>query len=457
MNGITYPVAVKDVPKFEKQNNISVNVFGYEDGYYPLVISRNQKEKHDNLLLTEKGGKTHYCLITDLNKMLHSQTKHKARKFFCTYCLHGFIRKDLLDQHKPLCEKHGAQCTELLSGKDKFMTFKNWGKMLKVPFVIYADFECILSPLQNGKNKSHLHEPCGYSYLVVSALDEAQREVVCYRGVNVVEHFFDDMIKESDYLLEHLKTNIPMIFTQEDEQVHGATNTCFICQEHMSPNDKVRDHCHFTGKYRGAAHFKCNLAFKHPKTIPVFSHNLEGYDSHLLMQHLGKYKSMKLSCIPTNSEKYISFNLGHLQFLDSLNFMNESLGKLVNNLAAEGDQHFHHIKRHFTDSEERKLLLRKGVYPYEWMDHADKMEYTSLPEKEAFDSKLSLSSISDDDYTHAKNVWKTFHMQTMGDYHDLYLKTDVLLLADVFENFRKKCLEYYALDPAHYYTAPGLS
>ena len=324
--------------------------------------------------------------------------------------------------------------------------------MLKVPFVIYADFECILSPLSNGKNKSHLHEPCGYSYLVVSALEGAQREVVCYRGDNMVEHFFNDMIKESDYLLEHLKTNIPMIFTEEDEQVHGATNACFICQEHMSPNDKVRDHCHFTGKYRGAAHFKCNLAFKHPKTIPVFFHNLEGYDSHLLMQHLGKYKRMKLSCIPTNS-----FNLGHLQFLDSLNFMNESLGKLVNNLAAEGDQHFHHIKRHFTDSEERKLLLRKGVYPYEWMDHADKMEYTSLPEKEAFDSKLSLSSISDDDYTHAKNVWKTFHMQTMGDYHDLYLKTDVLLLANVFENFRKKCLEYYALDPAHYYTAPGLS
>ena len=452
MNGITYPV-----PKFEKQNDISVNVFEYENGYYPLYISRNQKEKHVNLLLIEKGGKTHYCLITDLNKMLHSQTNHQHKTFYCTYCLHGFMRKDLLDKHKPLCEKHGAQCTELPSGKDKFMTFKNWGKMLKVPFVIYADFECILSPLQNGKNKTHLHEPCGYSYLVVSALEEVQREVVCYRGDNVVEHFFDDMIKESDYLLQHLKTNIPMIFTEEDEQVHGATNACFICQEHMSPNDKVRDHCHFTGKYRGAAHFKCNLAFKHPKTFPVFFHNLEGYDSHLLMQHLGKYKRMKLSCIPTNSEKYISFNLGHLQFLDSLNFMNESLGKLVDNLAAEGDQHFHHIKRHFTDSEERKLLLRKGVYPYEWMDHADKMEYTSLPEKEAFDSKLSLSSISDDDYTHAKNVWKTFHMQTMGDYHDLYLKTDVLLLVDVFENFRKKCLEYYALDPAHYYTAPGLS
>ena len=186
-------------------------------------------------------------------------------------------------------------------------------------------------------NKTHLHEPCGYSYLVVSALDEPQREVVCYRGDNVVEHFFDDMIKESDYLLECLKINIPMIFTEEDEQLHKATNTCFICQEHMVPNDKVRDHCHFTGKYRGAAHFKCNLAFEHPKSIPVFLHNVEGYNSHLLMQHLGKYKKMRLSCIPTNSEKYISFTLGHLQFLDSLNFMNERLGKLVENLAVEGD------------------------------------------------------------------------------------------------------------------------
>ena len=77
MNGIAYSVAVKDVSKFEKQNDISVNVFGYEEGYYPLYISRNQQENHVNLLLIENGGKTHYCIITDLNKMLHSQSKDK--------------------------------------------------------------------------------------------------------------------------------------------------------------------------------------------------------------------------------------------------------------------------------------------------------------------------------------------------------------------------------------------
>ena len=106
MEGITYPVAVKDVPKFEKQNDIFVNVFGYKNGYYPLYISKDQMERHVNLLLLEDKGKTHYCLIKNLNGMLYSQTKHKAQQYFCTYCLHGFTREDLLIAHKQLCETH---------------------------------------------------------------------------------------------------------------------------------------------------------------------------------------------------------------------------------------------------------------------------------------------------------------------------------------------------------------
>ena len=143
--GLSIQYQQKMYPSLKSKNNISVNVFGYEDGYYPLYISRNQKEKHVNLLLIEKGGKTHYCLITDLNKMLFSQTKHKARKFFCTYCLHGFSSEILLMEHKH-CVKTWYTMHRTTQWKDKFMTFKNWGKMLKVPFVIYADFECIPVP-----------------------------------------------------------------------------------------------------------------------------------------------------------------------------------------------------------------------------------------------------------------------------------------------------------------------
>ena len=101
--------------------------------------------------------------------------------------------------------------------------------------------------------------------------------------------------------------------------------------------------------------------------------------------------------------------------------------------------------------------MQKGVYPYEYMDSLDRFDETCLPPQEAFYSSLSDEGITDDDYKHAQEVWDTFNCATLGDYHDLYLKTDVLLLADVFENFRQTALSTYKLDPAHYYTLPGYS
>ena len=107
--------------------------------------------------------------------------------------------------------------------------------------------------------------------------------------------------------------------------------------------------------------------------------------------------------------------------------------------------------------EQRELLKQKGVYPYEYMDGFERFEETSLPPKEKFFSKLSNENISDTDYERAWNVWNTFNMKTMRNYHDVYLITDVLLLADVMENFRKVCRTNYGLDPMWYYTAPGLA
>ena len=102
-------------------------------------------------------------------------------------------------------------------------------------------------------------------------------------------------------------------------------------------------------------------------------------------------------------------------------------------------------------------MTRKGVYPYDYVTSIKQLKETKLPPKEALNSKLLDEEISDEDYQHAHNVWNTFNCQTLQDYHDLYLKSDVLLLADVFENLRKTCLNYYKLDPCHYYTAPGLA
>ena len=148
------------------------------------------------------------------------------------------------------------------------------------------------------------------------------------------------------------------------------------------------------------------------------------------------------------------FKLTHtIRFIDSFKFMAASLDSLVNNLPKDD---FINLGLYYSGNK-FNLLTKKGVYPYEYMDSLEKLEETKLPPKEKFYSRLNDENISDEDYKHAKQVWETFNMKTLKDYHDLYNFLDVLLLADVFENFRNICIENYKLDPAHYYTAPGLA
>ncbi|XP_033725181.1 DNA polymerase-like [Pecten maximus] len=136
--------------------------------------------------------------------------------------------------------------------------------------------------------------------------------------------------------------------------------------------------------------------------------------------------------------------------------MPQSLETLTENLAKEGLVKFSNFSKAFTETE-AKFLLRKGIYPYEYVDTADRFLEQKLPPKEKFYSSLSRSHVSDADYAHAQTVWEKMDIRDLGQYHDLYLKTDVLLLADVFENFRNMCLDYYGLDAAHFYTSPGLA
>ena len=150
----------------------------------------------------------------------------------------------------------------------------------------------------------------------------------------------------------------------------------------------------------------------------------------------------------------MAFMLGnHLVFLDSFQFMSSSLDNLIKNLP---DEPFKYTKQEFK-KEQFNLMKQKGIYPYDHMDSFDRFNETKLPVQQDFYSILNNEHISDEQYKHAQNVWDTFNLKTMGDYHDLYLKSDILLSADVFENFRKTCLQYYKLDPCHYFTSPGLS
>ena len=199
-------------------------------------------------------------------------------------------------------------------------------------------------------------------------------------------------------------------------------------------------------------------------------HNLQGYDSHLFIKQLVKV-SGDLSCIPSTEEKYISFSkkikVGEyksikrgttlpikfeIRFIDSFKFLQTSLANRVSNLQLSDFKNLNRVIK-----ENTTLLTRKGCYPYDYVSSIDILKETKLPSKDLFYSKLYDEHISDEDYQHAIKVWKSFSCKTLKDYHDLYLKSDFLLLADVFENFRKNCLKHYKCDPCHYYTAPGLA
>ena len=134
--------------------------------------------------------------------------------------------------------------------------------------------------------------------------------------------------------------------------------------------------------------------------------------------------------------------------------MSSSLNSLVNNLACGGSE-FSRFEEY--NENQYKLLIKKGIYPYEYMTDWDKFKETKLPPREAFYSKLNMTGVKDEDYEHVNRVWKEFGIKNLGEYHNLYLKMDVILLANVFEAFRKVCLKNYGLDPAHFYTAPRLA
>ena len=460
---ITFPVKVKDIHKFEIQNKISVNVLGFEKGnLYPVHVTKERFDQHVNLLLLSDGQKSHYCWIKSMSRLLGHQNSDGHRYHYCIYCLQGFTSHRVLEKHQIYCKEHGAQRVELPKEEDKWLFYKDVRKQLKVPYIIYADFESFQIPISGCQNdpdssfteKSTHHVPSSFAYKVVGPNHELSKKPVVYRGPDVAEKFVDCMLQEMEEIESIFKHVEPMVMTKDDWRLFHKASRCHICGKDLRA-DKVRDHDHITGRFRGAAHNECNLNYKFTGKIPVVFHNLRGYDSHLIMSTIGK-ADKKITCIPNNMEKYVSFSLGCMDFIDSFQFMSASLEKLICNLSKEGQDKFPHMSTHF-GVDNIGLLLRKQVYPYDYFDGPEKFAETTLPPKEAFKSSLTNENITETDYHHAQQVWQSFKIQTLGEYSDLYVLSDTLALADVFENFRNLCLNAYGLDAAHFYTAPGLA
>ena len=488
MQGIQYPVSFRGIDRFESQNpEISITVLGYnkDERVNTLKVSKYTGCEHDIVLLLIKDGKkSHYCLVKNKSALLASQiNNHKGTSHICLNCINGFKSKDSLKKHKEYC--YNNECVNIvMPPPNTFLKFDKFRFSERAPFVIYADFESFIKPMDScdpDPNKSYTkkyqkHKPSGFSYYIKSLYEDVKKSekktyIKTKKEESDAEDVFVKWLEEDVKEIANIKPK-EMIITEEEEKQFDNASDCWICGEELKNDNKVRDHCHYTGRYRGAAHNKCNLNYSKPKDVPVFFHNLSGYDSHLFIRSLASPKPKEyIKCIPNNEEKYITFTKNKIVgkytnkkrevkektfkivFKDSLKFMRSSIGALVNNLPKDG---FKNISKYYTP-EQVELIKQKGFYPYEYMDTEEKFNDTKPPPQEAFYSKLTGKGISNKNYSHVLNVWNTFNMKSMKDYHKLYNETDALLLADVFENFRDLCLKIYGLDPVHYYTAPGLA
>jgi hypothetical protein len=417
----------------------------------------------------ESSDNFHYTWIKNMNALIYRRTKHEGISHVCPHCVHPFTSPRAFAEHLPDCSKHVNQVTKYPKPQsdESIMKWKSREKTERVPFVIYADFESCLVPVHDESDVLDEHVPSGFCTYTVSTDPEFETEPVTYSGRDCMTIFYDHLASEQHRIASILEDYHEMLpLTREEQERFDQAQACSASNKPFSNEDpKVKHHNHRTGKFISALCNGCNLQIKNREDnffVPVVFHNLKNYDAHHIFRHFSKniaaqydkkgkasYRNVKI--IALNLERYISFEIQHLRFIDSNQFLGAKLEKLVSNLARDS---LRHTRMHLGDNE---LLFAKGIFPYEWFDSFEKFDCTKLPSQDAFYSELEEEGVTDEEYERAQNVWTFTECQTFKNYHDLYFKMDTVLLADVFENFRDVSMINYRLDSAHYLTTPSLT
>ncbi len=423
------------------------------------------------------GKRGHFMLIKNMQTFL----RYHRKKYICTNCLTQFQSLSKFKLHETICYTFKPIVMEMPKKGDT-LKFTNFNKKFKLPFVIFYDFEAILQPVTNAVkcmnclNRNDLicnHKtkvinkqvPSCYSLLLLDEYENVLDRSV-YTGEDCVEHFLEKLFFIRNKIFNLLLDKEEMVMSQNDRLHFENTNTCHICEKPILKNDKLghktADHSHTKKSYLGPAHNLCNLKRREKFCIPVIAHNSNAYDQHFILSKLHKIANPgSISAIPNNSESFRTFSVWGLNFLDSMAYLPSSLAQLAKDLSLTPNIQYNILDQlnlyKQGDHDRKELLLRKGVYPYEYVTHFGVYNEKSLPEKEKFNSTLSNSSISDEDYQHALKVYKMFNCETFKSYTELYCILDVAILSQVVMQFRDIIYNDVNLDLLQYISLPQMS
>ena len=306
--------------------------------------------------------KWHYLAVKSLSKLFRGITSNHNGDFYCLICFRAYTTENQLQTHKKVCENHDYCCVEMPNEYNKILKYNHGEKSIRAPFIIYADLESLLEKMntcydnqeKSSRTKINKHTPSGYSLFMHCSFNKAENKLDYYRGEDCMKKFCKDLREHATKIINYEKKEmIPL--TKKEEKKHNKQEVCYICRKEFNTDDsdkkyhKVRGHCHYTGKYRDAAHDICNLRYKIPKEIPVVFHNGSTYDYHFIIKNLAEEFEGEFECLGENTEKHITFSVPikkeitkkdkivkisyKIKFIDSYRFMSTSLSKLIDNLS----------------------------------------------------------------------------------------------------------------------------
>ena len=382
------------------------------------------------------------------------------KSFVCRRCLKSYTCENALIKHKEKDCGDDNICIIRISNESHIYWKKHFHKN-PLYFGIFADFEADneIDGFNIGNKTTNIYKqnPALNGYYIISELEDVLRSdhYESPLGYDNVDWFVKEVIKLENKMAFYFKnTKKDIVTTKENEDDFENNNICRFCEKEIL-SDKVRDHCHLTGKYRGPAHNVCNINVKQKDSnfIPFAFHNFSNYDCHMFFKRLVDLKKAKVKSkiIPKTNEKYIAVKYGCIRFIDSYRFLLESLDKLARNL---DEDDFKILKKEFPDK--WQYLNKKLAYPYQYFNNIDdyKKPVDKL-EKEDFFSKLKNNYPYEDEIERTKEIIKLFDNKNGEELTKLYCKSDVVLLADVIEKFVKVSFEEYGINPLYCMSLPG--